>query len=294
MSKKHPIIAVTGSSGSRRGAVMAAFERIFVKEGITAVYVEGDSFHRYDRFEMEEAIKGAGAVGNHHLSHFGPESNLFDKQETLFRTYGENGTGRRRFYSHDEETADILGVEVGRFTEWEDIPPDTDLMIYQGLHGYVKTDVRNLGQHVDLKIGVVPVINLEWIQKIHRDTKLRGYSKEAVIDTILRRMPDYVHYVVPQFRRSDINFQRVPIVDTSNPLAARSLPTDDETVVVIRFRRPEDFGVDFPYLLAHLHDSWMSRRNSIVVPGSKMAFAMQLILHPVINRMMEEKKLAEG
>ena len=111
-------------------------------------------------------------------------------------------------------------------------------------------DEVNLAKHADLKIGVVPVINLEWIQKIHRDKNSRGYSTEAVTDTILRRMHAYVHCITPQFTETDINFQRVPIVDTSNPFIARWIPTADESLVVIRFKSPR--GIDFPYL--HLDD----------------------------------------
>ncbi len=134
------------------------------------------------------------------------------------------------------------------------------------------------------------MVNLEWIQKINRDTGLRGYSEKAVIDTILRRLPNYVLYIVPQFRHSDINFQRVPVVDTSAPIIAHDMPTVDESVVVVRFRKPEDFNVDFPWLLRNLDGSWMSRRNTIVVPGGKMSLVMQMTLTPIIDRMMEARE----
>ena len=97
-------------------------------------------------------------------------------------------------------------------------------------------------------------------------------------ETILRRMHDYVHYVCPQFSRTHINFQRVPVVDTSNPFVARHVPTPDESMLVIRFANPR--GIDFPYLLSMLHDSFMSRPNTIVCPGGKMDLAMQLIFTP--------------
>ena len=101
-------------------------------------------------------------------------------------------------------------------------------------------------------------------------------------------MPDYVNYICPQFSRTDVNFQRVPIVDTSNPFIARTIPTLDESMLVIRFRTPK--GIDFPYLLSMLHDSFMSRPNSIVCPGGKMELAMQLIFTPMINQLMDRKK----
>jgi phosphoribulokinase len=139
---------------------------------------------------------------------------------------------------------------------------------------------------------VVPVINLEWIQKLWRDKHQRGYSTEAVTDTILRRMPDYVNYIVPQFAHTHVNFQRVPMVDTSNPFISRDIPSADESMVVIRFANPK--GIDFPYLLNMIDNSWMSRANTICVPGGKMELAMQLIFTPFVWRMMERRKRALG
>lgn len=289
MSLKHPIIAVTGSSGAGTTTVKVAFEHIFRREGINPVVVEGDSFHRYNRVEMKEAIKNAHDEGRV-LSHFGPEGNVFDKIEDLFRTYGQTGSGKKRYYLHNSEEAEPYGQEAGTFTPWTDIPEGSDLMFYEGLHGGVVTEDVNVAQFVDMLIGVVPIVNLEWIQKIHRDTAQRGYSVEAVTDTILRRMHDYVHYITPQFSRTNVNFQRVPTVDTSNPFIARDIPTPDESFVVIRFKDPGK--VDFPFLLNMISDSFMSRRNTMVVPGSKMGFAMELILTPMIHDMIEKKRKA--
>ena len=70
-------------------------------------------------------------------------------------------------------------------------------------------------------------------------------------------MHDYVHYICPQFTYTHVNFQRVPVVDTSNPFVARFIPTPDESMLVIRFANPR--GIDFPYLLSMLHGSFMSR-----------------------------------
>lgn len=290
MSIKHPVIAVTGSSGAGTSTVKKVFENIFRREGVKSAIVEGDSFHRYDRNEFKRINAERAAQGQTRLSHFGPEANLLKELEELFRTYGECGRGQRRYYVHDDDEAGRLGSAPGTFTPWQDLPNGTDMLFYEGLHGAVKSDQINVAHYADLMIGVVPVINLEWIQKIHRDTNLRGYSKEAVTDVILSRMPDYVHYIVPQFEHTHINFQRVPVVDTSNPFIARDIPSAGESMVVIRFRNPR--GVDFPYLLAMIKDSFMSRANTIVVPGDKMDIAMQLILTPLIWNLMEKKKLA--
>jgi phosphoribulokinase len=288
MSAKHPIISVTGSSGAGTTSVKQTFEQIFRREKVEAVYIEGDAFHRYDRTEMRHAMKMEEAKGNHHFSHFGPEANLLEDLEAEFRSYSECGTAKTRHYVHDAMEAEQFGTSPGTFTPWKPLPADSELLFYEGLHGAVVTDSVNTAQYGDLKIGVVPVINLEWIQKIHRDKSYRGYSIEAVMETILRRMPDYVHYICPQFTETDINFQRVPTVDTSNPFTARWIPTADESMVIIRFRNPR--GIDFPYLLSMIHDSFMSRANSVVVPGNKLDLAMQLILTPFILKLVERRR----
>jgi phosphoribulokinase len=288
MSTRHPVIAITGSSGAGTTTVTRTFEHIFRREGINAAIVEGDSFHRYDRMEMKARMAEASANGNQHFSHFGPEANRLEDLEALFRAYGESGTGKARKYLHNAQEAAPYGQEPGTFTPWDDVPDGTDLLFYEGLHGGAVTDKVNVAALADLLIGVVPIINLEWIQKLHRDQNLRGYSQEAVVDTILRRMPDYVNYICPQFAQTHVNFQRVPMVDTSNPFIARDIPTADESMVVIRFAKPQ--GIDFLYLISMLHDSYMSRPNIIVVPGGKMSLAMQLILTPMILQLMDRKR----
>lgn len=290
MSVKHPVIAVTGSSGAGTSTVKASFEHLFRREGIRAAIVEGDAFHRYDRYEMRKKVEEAAAEGRT-LSHFGAEANLFEDLEALFRTYGETGRGRIRKYLHDDEEAAPYSQKPGTFTPWEEIAEATDLLFYEGLHGGVVGEGGvDVARWVDLLIGVVPIVNLEWIQKIHRDTSMRGYSAEAVTDAILRRMPDYVKTITPQFSRTDINFQRVPVVDTSNPFIARDIPTLDESFVVIRFRFPEQH--DFPYYLSMLKDSWMSRPNTIVAPGGKMGLSMEVVLRPLVHEMMEKSRAA--
>ena len=289
MSAKHPIIAITGSSGAGTTSVTRTFENIFRRERVDAAVIEGDAFHRYDRKTMRAKMAEEEAKGNRAFSHFGHEGNLFEELEALFRDYAESGSGKTRKYLHDANEAAPYGQEPGTFTPWEDLRR-SELLFYEGLHGGVTTDTVDIARYPDLLIGVVPVINLEWIQKIHRDKNMRGYSTEAVTDVILRRMPDYVHYICPQFTRTHINFQRVPVVDTSDPFIARTIPTADESLVVIRFANPA--GIDFPYLLSMLHDSWMSRANTLVVPGGKMELAMQLIFTPMILRLVERRRKA--
>lgn len=288
MSEKHPIISVTGSSGTDTALVRHTFEQIFRREHIIAAFIEGEAFHRYDRREMQQAMDHSANSGNANFSDFGEEANLFEDLETTFRTYGESGTGRFRHYVHDDDEAQLYKSPPGTFTPWTDLPAGADLLFYDGLHGALVTDKVDIARYADLKIGVVPVINLEWTQKIHGEHQSQEASKEDVTNTILRRMPDYVKYICPQFTQTDINFQRIPTVDTSNPFISRWVPLPEESMVVIRFSDPH--GIDFPYLLNMMDGAFMSRPNSIVIPGGRLELAMQLILTPLILALVERKR----
>ena len=288
MSKKHPIIAVTGSSGAGTTNVKTAFEHIFRDQGIKPATIEGDSFHRYNRHDMDEKVKQAEKEGKV-ITHFGPEGNLYTELQAFFKGYSETGQGQRRYYIHNSKEATQHGYPPGSLTPWEALPDDTDLLFYEGLHGGLVTDTVNITRYVDLLIGVVPIINLEWIQKIKRDREIRGYSTEDATKMILERMHDYVHYITPQFSKTDINFQRVPTVDISNPFAATHNPTNDESFSVIHIRNRKKSPIDFRYLLEMLEGSFMSSPDTIVIPAGKKIFSMQLILNPVIQAMMETK-----
>ena len=288
MSVKHPIVAITGSSGAGTTTVMQSFQHIFRREKIKAQILEGDSMHRYNRMEMREEMKKQQAAGNTSFSHFTPEANILGELAETFKKFGETGTGRVRKYIHDDIEAAQFNQQPGTFTPWQDMDSGAELLFYEGLHGGYVGEDADVAKHVDLLVGVVPIINLEWIQKLHRDQKMRGYSQEAVLDVILRRMPDYPRHICPQFSRTHVNFQRVPTVDTSNPFIANDIPSADESMVVIRFANPK--GIDFPYLLSMIERSWMTRPNTFVIPGGKMGLAMQLIFTPMILRLMDKRR----
>lgn len=289
MSSRNPIIAVTGSSGAGTSTTTESFEHIFRSLGITSAKVEGDSFHRYSRPEMD-LEKRKAKEGGKRISYFGDEANDFDALEKLFRSYSETGHGQMRRYLHTFDEAVPYNQMPGTFTPWEEVGDGTDLLFYEGLHGGVVTEKNDVASHVDLLIGMVPIVNLEWIQKIIRDTNQRGHSREAVTASIVRSMEDYISFITPQFSRTHINFQRVPTVDTSNPFSAKAIPTLDESFVVIRCR--DAIQVDFPHYLKMIQGAFMSRINTLVVPGGKMGLAMELILTPMIKELMAKKNEA--
>jgi phosphoribulokinase len=148
----------------------------------------------------------------------------------------------------------------------------------------------DVARYVDLMIGVVPAINLEWIQKVHRDCA-KGYCDPAEsVETILRRMDDYIHYIVPQFGLTDINIQRMPLVDTSNPFIARDVPTPNESLLVIHFR--DSRRHDFPDLMRRIPGSYMSRPSTMVVPGGELKLALEVICAPMLREMMDGRRAA--
>ncbi len=283
MSRKHPIIAVTGSSGAGTSSVKSTFERLFEECGITPMLVDGDGFHRYARAEMAK-LTDKNDRDNGRFSLFGTEANLLKELEQLLQHYGEQGYGTIRHYVHDEEQAKRYQQQPGTFTDWQEEGRDSDLLFYEGLHGALSHEEINIAQYVDLKVGVVPVINLEWIQKIQRDTLERGYNKQQVKDSILRRMHDYVNIITPQFSLTDINFQRIPTVDTSDPFSATRIPTNEESLVVIHFRKPEKFHIDFPYLQSKLNGT-LSRADTLVINSEKMPLAIEVIFKPILEEM---------
>ena len=318
MSAKHPIIAVTGSAGAGTTTVRHAFTDIFRRQGIHAALIKGNSFFRYEKEEMDKVIASSSAEGQP-VSLFGPECNLFDKLEHLFAGYARNGSGEIRSYVQDETDASNFNLPIGKFTPWQAIDKGTDLLFYEGMHGgvaahtwtrrkssaHLPTNFRerrnngktgnkgvNVAQHADLLLGIVPAVNLEWIQKIHRDCSKTGCTVEEVTATIQRRLRDYTHFIVPQFALTDINIQRMPLVDTSNPFIARDVPTPDESILVIHFRDPHRFN--FPGMLQRISGSFMSRRNTMVVPGGKLGLALEVICTPLIQEMMDRKKSARG
>ncbi|HGN1707353.1 TPA: phosphoribulokinase [Providencia rettgeri] len=286
MSQKHPIIAITGSSGAGTTSTSQAFRKVFHQLNIQPATLEGDSFHRYTRPEMDMAIRKAREQGRH-ISYFGPEANDFALLEQTLVDYAKTGGGQSRKYLHTYDEAVPYGLQPGTFTPWEPLPKDTDVLFYEGLHGGIVTPEHNVAQHVDLLVGVVPIVNLEWIQKLIRDTTERGHSREAVMDSVVRSMGDYINYITPQFSRTHINFQRVPTVDTSNPFSAKAIPSQDESFIVIRFRGLEQ--IDFPYLLSMISDSFISAMNTIVVPGGKLGLAMELIMTPLVEKLIKRK-----
>ena len=313
MSQKRPIVALTGSSGAGLSTVRHAFKTIFRRLEVNAAIVHGDAFRRYTESEFAAQLVAARAIGRS-LSWFGPECNHFSRLETFFKTYSETGSGVVREYAHNAERATELGVPVGEFTAWQPLAAGSDLLLYEGQHGGVvaqswtrrKLDARHfpsdvdrrvnargidVAQYVDLLIGVVPAINLEWIQKIHRDCAHGKCSPGETVEIILRRMGDYIHYIVPQFGLTDINIQRIPLVDTSNPFIARDVPTESECAFVVHFRDRERH--DFVDLLRRIPGAQMTRATTMLIPGGVLGHALEDICAPILTNLLEKRHVVK-
>lgn len=287
MSEEFPIIAITGSSGSGSSAISRAFEHIFFRERVKAAYIQGNAFHRYTRKEMKQKNKEA-STQDEVLTHFNPEANHLDKLESLLFQYAATGTGMYRYYLHTKKVAANWGQKSGTLTPWQELDSDTDLLLYRGLHGAAIQDDIDISSYPDLLIGMVPNVNLEWIRKIKRDTSLRGYSRKAVRKVILQRMQDYVQHITPQFSRTHINMQLAAVVDTSDPFSIRDEPSLDECILIVHFQNID--LPDFPDLLQRLPGSFLSRNNTLVVPGGKIIQAVEVILMPIVQKLVTKSR----
>jgi len=294
MSKQNPVVAVTGSSGAGTTFVKKAFERIFESKNLNVSIVEGDSFHKFERADMKVEVEKSRAAGKV-LTHFSENANHFDKLEALFTQYGKDGSGQKRYYIHSDEEAvehnARLGtnLEPGQFTPWEDIESGSDLMFYEGLHGGVRTANSDVASQVDLLVGVVPAVNIEWIQKIHRDTSERPYTPEQVAEIILDRMPDYVEFITPQFDNTHINFHRIPLIDTSNPFSGQAVPSPEDSLVVTSVRID---GVDLQAVANKLPAdamAFLQNDTTLVYKGNYMVDVMDHMLTPIIDGLMANK-----
>ncbi|HFE39196.1 MAG TPA: phosphoribulokinase [Gammaproteobacteria bacterium] len=311
MSQKHPVIAITGSVGAGTTTVQRIFANIFQRNKINASYVHGNSFRKYPRDELASIFSCAEKNGKP-ISHFGPEVNLLDRLESLFREYSRSGSGCVREYIETHEQAAKHQLPIGNFSPWTELPETSDLLFYEGQHGgctqanwskrklseshnpfviqqraksknTIDTGI-DIAQWVDLLIGIAPSINLEWMQKIHRSCSITGCTAEQATRLILRRMEDYVHYMTPQFSITDINFQRIPIVDTSCPFGLDDIPQEEECMLVIRFREPQKH--DIVNYVKQFPNAFLSRPNTLVVPNSCMAQAIDTICSPLVQKLV--------
>lgn len=312
MSQKRPIVALTGSTGAGLSTIRRSFKTIFRRLGAKAVMVHGDAFRRYTAVEFAAQLEAARADGRS-ISWFGPECNHFTELESFFRVYSESGSGVVREYAHNATRATSLGVPEGEFTAWHPLAAGSDVLFYEGQHGGVvaktwtrrKVDSRHfpdgidrrvnargidVAQYVDLLIGVVPAINLEWIQKIHRDCSNRRRSADEAVETILRRLDDYIHYIVPQFGVTDINVQRIPLVDTSNPFIARDVPSESECAFVVHFR--DRARHDFLDLLRRIPGAKMTRATTMLIPGGVLGQALEDICAPILTDLLQKRAAA--
>ena len=293
MSKQNPVISVIGSSGAGTTSVKRAFEKIFNQKKLKVVVIEGDSFHKFERSEMKTEIAKSIENGGRVLTHFSNKANHFDRLAELFDNYGKNGTGQKRYYIHSDESAvehnARLGTNLksGQFTPWEDVESGTDIMFYEGLHG----GITEVADKVDLLVGVAPTVNIEWIQKIHRDTTERPYSPQDVHKVILDRMPDYAEFITPQFDNTHINFHRIPLIDTANPFSdqAKTVPAPEDSLVVTTVKID---GVDLEGIKNQLPAdamAFLQNENTLIYKGNYMIDVLDLMLGPVIETLINNK-----
>ncbi len=117
------------------------------------------------------------------------------------------------------------------------------MLFYEGLHGGVVTPQHDVASHVDLLVGVVPIVNLEWIKSLfatpaNAATPGGGDGLGRPLDGRLHQL----HYaaIFPH------PYQLSARADGGHlqPVCRQSDPSLDESFVVIHFRNLQN--IDFP------------------------------------------------
>ena len=146
------------------------FEQIFRREGVKAAISRATPSTATTAPACVSDGGGRGR-GNGAFQPFRPEANLFAELEAMFRRlWRDAAPASTRHYVHDDAEAEVYGAPPGTFTRVGGRSAEAPTCCStRACMARVVTEQVNVARHADLKIGVVPVINLEWIQKIHRD-----------------------------------------------------------------------------------------------------------------------------
>ncbi len=169
------VFGISGDSGSGK-TTLANYLKSFFCNSFT---LECDRYHKWER----------GDSNWEKFTHLNPEANYISKmQEDVFSLK----LGKCVFqvdYDHKN----------GKFTEKKEISPAENIIVC-GLHSLYGSDQKIY----DLKIFVDTDDSLKIKWKIERDVVERGYDKDHVMSIIEKRRFDYLKFILPQMKDSDV------------------------------------------------------------------------------------------
>ncbi len=170
MSVRHPIIAVTGSSGAGTTTVMKTFDHIFRREQHQG---PGDRGRFVSRLQPGRDARARARGGHGQGSDHQPFRTGVEPVGRARRHDGSLRRHRRRqgapLHPRRRGSASSSSGEPGTFTTGSRCRRTATCSSTKGCMAATRTARWMSREKVDLLVGVVPIINLEWIQKLHRD-----------------------------------------------------------------------------------------------------------------------------
>ena len=170
-------IGVAGDSGSGKTTFTQGIRDIFGSNLVATITL--DDYHRLDR----EGRKREG------LTALNPKANRIDRLEKDLILLRQGVPIEKPVYNHGTGTFD---------------PPvifwPKKILILEGLHTLFTPALR---KYLDFTLFVDPAQEVKYDWKLRRDTAGRGYTKEAVLQEIAEREPEYEQYILPQKEYAD-------------------------------------------------------------------------------------------
>jgi phosphoribulokinase len=170
-------IGVAGDSGSGKTTFTQGIRDIFGSNLVATITL--DDYHRLDR----EGRKREG------LTALNPKANRIEQLEKDLILLRQGVPIEKPVYNHGTGTFD---------------PPvifwPKKILILEGLHTLFTPALR---KYLDFTLFVDPAQEVKYDWKLQRDMAGRGYTKEAVLQEITEREPEYEQYILPQKEYAD-------------------------------------------------------------------------------------------
>jgi len=170
-------LGVAGDSGSGKTTFTEGIRSIFGKDLVSTISL--DDYHTLDR-------DGRRKQG---LTALNPKANRIDQLEQDLVQLKHGVPVEKPVYNH---TTGVFDPPV--------IFHPQKILILEGLHTLFTPTLR---KYLDFTLFVDPTKEVKSDWKIRRDVKIRGYSRDAVIQEMAEREPDYERYIAPQKEFAD-------------------------------------------------------------------------------------------
>jgi phosphoribulokinase len=170
-------LGVAGDSGSGKTTFTEGIRSIFGKDLVSTITL--DDYHSLDRDDRRKK----------RLTALNPKANRIDQLEQDLIQLKHGVPVEKPVYNH---TTGVFDPPV--------IFHPQKILILEGLHTLFTPSLR---KYLDFTLFVDPAKEVKSDWKIRRDVKIRGYSRDAVIQEMAEREQDYERYIAPQKEFAD-------------------------------------------------------------------------------------------